>query len=253
MELFWKSLFDQNQVKPETIKMLFTAFIFGLISSFHCIGMCGPIALMLPVDRTNQAKKVTQIISYHLGRLTAYGSIGLIFGILGKGFYLAGVQQNLSLFIGVAMILALLIPEKIVAQYNFSKPVFKLISKVKSALGSQFKKKSYKSLFTIGLLNGFLPCGMVYVALFGAIAMQSATYGIYYMLLFGLGTVPMMSSMVYLNSFLTISFRNRIQKIIPYVAVIIGVLFILRGLGIGIPYISPSNISLFVQNKPNCH
>ena len=233
--------------------MLFTAFIFGLISSFHCIGMCGPIALMLPVDRTNQAKKVTQIISYHLGRLTAYGSIGLIFGILGKGFYLAGVQQNLSLFIGVAMILALLIPEKIVAQYNFSKPVFKLISKVKSALGSQFKKKSYKSLFTIGLLNGFLPCGMVYVALFGAIAMQSATYGIYYMLLFGLGTVPMMSSMVYLNSFLTISFRNRIQKIIPYVAVIIGVLFILRGLGIGIPYISPSNSSLFIQNKPNCH
>ena len=231
--------------------MLFTAFIFGLISSFHCIGMCGPIALMLPVDRTNQAKKVTQIISYHLGRLTAYGSIGLIFGILGKGFYLAGVQQNLSLFIGVAMILALLIPEKIVAQYNFSKPVFKLISKVKSALGSQFKKKSYKSLFTIGLLNGFLPCGMVYVALFGAIAMQSATYGIYYMLLFGLGTVPMMSSMVYLNSFLTISFRNRIQKIIPYVGVVIGILFILRGLGIGIPYISPSNISLFVQNKPN--
>ena len=233
--------------------MLFTAFIFGLISSFHCIGMCGPIALMLPVDRSNQAKKVTQIISYHLGRLTAYGTIGLLFGILGKGFYLAGVQQNLSLFIGVAMIMVLLIPEKIVAQYNLSKPFFKLISKVKSALGSQFKKKSYKSLFTIGLLNGFLPCGMVYVALFGAIAMQSALFGTYYMLLFGLGTVPMMSSVVYLNSLMTISFRNRIQKIIPYVGVVIGILFILRGLGIGIPYISPSNISLFVQNKPNCH
>lgn len=233
--------------------MLFTAFIFGLISSFHCIGMCGPIAIMLPVDRSNQAKKVTQIISYHLGRLTAYGTIGLLFGILGKGFYLAGVQQNLSLFIGIAMIMVLLIPEKIVAQYNFSKPVFKLISKVKSALGSQFKKKSYKSLFTIGLLNGFLPCGMVYVALFGAIAMQSALFGTYYMLLFGLGTVPMMSSVVYLNSLMTISFRNRIQKIIPFVGVVIGILFILRGLGIGIPYISPSNISLFVQNKPNCH
>ncbi len=233
--------------------MLFTAFIFGLISSFHCIGMCGPIALMLPVDRSNQAKKVTQIISYHLGRLTAYGTIGLLFGILGKGFYLAGMQQNLSLFIGVAMIMVLLIPEKIVAQYNLSKPVFKLISKVKSALGSQFKKKSYKSLFTIGLLNGFLPCGMVYVALFGAVAMQSALFGTYYMLLFGLGTVPMMSSVVYLNSLMTISFRNRIQKIIPYVGVVIGILFILRGLGIGIPYISPSNISLFVQNKPNCH
>ena len=233
--------------------MVFTAFIFGLISSLHCIGMCGPIALMLPVDRTNKAKKVLQIISYHLGRLIAYGTIGLIFGILGKGFYLAGLQQNLSLFIGVAMIVMLLIPEKAFANYNFSRPIFKLISKVKATLGSQFKNKSYKSLITIGLLNGFLPCGMVYVALFGAIAMQSATYGIYYMLLFGLGTVPMMSSVVYLNSLMSISFRNRIQKIIPMVGVIIGVLFILRGLGIGIPYVSPSISSLFIQNKPNCH
>jgi sulfite exporter TauE/SafE len=233
--------------------MLFSAFIFGLISSFHCIGMCGPIAMMLPVDRTNSAKKVTQIITYHLGRLTAYGTIGFVFGLLGKGFFLAGMQQKLSIFIGVAMILVILIPEKVFARYNFSKPVFRLISKIKTSLGSQFKNKSYQSLFTIGLLNGFLPCGMVYVALFGAIAMQSASFGILYMILFGLGTVPMMSSVVYMNSFLKISVRNKIQKAIPYVAVIIGALFILRGLGLGIPYVSPSNMSLFVQETPNCH
>ena len=233
--------------------MLFTAFIFGLISSFHCIGMCGPIAMMLPVDRNNQAKKVTQIITYHLGRLFAYSTIGFIFGMLGKGFLLAGMQQKMSIFIGIAMILIILIPEKVVANYNFSKPVFKVISKIKTKLGGQFKNKSYKSLFTIGLLNGFLPCGMVYVALFGAIAMQSPTFGVLYMVLFGLGTVPMMSSIVYLNSFLTISIRNKIQKVIPYVAVFIGIVFILRGLGLGIPYISPSNMSLFVQQQPNCH
>ena len=233
--------------------MLFTAFIFGLISSFHCIGMCGPIAMMLPVDRNNQAKKVTQIITYHLGRLFAYSTIGFIFGLLGKGFLLAGMQQKMSIFIGIAMILIILIPEKVVANYNFSKPIFKVISKIKTTLGSQFKNKSYKSLFTIGLLNGFLPCGMVYVALFGAIAMQSPTLGILYMVLFGLGTVPMMSCIVYLNSFLTIPIRNKIQKAIPYVAVFIGIVFILRGLGLGIPYISPSNMSLFVQQQPNCH
>jgi sulfite exporter TauE/SafE len=233
--------------------MLFSAFIFGLISSFHCIGMCGPIAMMLPVDRDNSAKKVTQIITYHLGRLTAYGTIGFVFGLLGKGFFLAGMQQKLSIFIGIAMILVILIPEKVFARYNFSKPVFRLISKIKTTLGSQFKNKSYQSLFTIGLLNGFLPCGMVYVALFGAIAMQSASFGILYMILFGLGTVPMMSSVVYMNSFLTIPIRNKIQKVIPYVAVIIGMLFILRGLGLGIPYVSPSNMSLFVQENPNCH
>nr|WP_314896054.1 sulfite exporter TauE/SafE family protein [uncultured Flavobacterium sp.] len=233
--------------------MLYTAFIFGLISSFHCIGMCGPIAMMLPVDRNNQTKKVTQIITYHLGRLTAYATIGFIFGLVGKGFFMAGLQQKLSIFIGVAMIVIVLTPDKLFARYNFSKPVFELISKIKTALGSQFKNKSYKSLFTIGLLNGFLPCGMVYVALFGAIAMQSESLGVLYMVLFGLGTVPMMSSVVYINSFLTAPIRNRVQKAIPYVAVVIGVLFILRGLGLGIPYISPSNMSLLVQANPNCH
>ena len=233
--------------------MLYTAFFFGLISSFHCIGMCGPIAMMLPVDWNNPTKKTTQIITYHLGRLMAYATIGLIFGLVGKGFFLAGMQQKLSIFIGVAMIAIILIPEKVFAKYNFSKPIFVLISKIKTTLGSQFKNKSYKSLFTIGLLNGFLPCGMVYVALFGAIAMQSAGLGVLYMILFGLGTVPMMSSVVYLNSFLTKSIRNKIQKVIPYVAVIIGILFILRGLGLGIPYVSPANMSLFVQEQPNCH
>jgi hypothetical protein len=233
--------------------MLLTAFIFGLISSFHCIGMCGPIALMLPVDRNSQAKKVTQIITYHIGRLTAYASIGLVFGLVGRGLFLAGMQQNLSVFIGVAMIVVVLIPEKVFARYNFSKPVFVLISKVKSTLGQQFKNKSYKSLFTIGLLNGFLPCGMVYVALFGAIAMQNESLGVLYMTLFGLGTVPMMSSMVYLQSFLTVPVRNKIQKAVPYVAVAVGILFILRGLGLGIPYVSPSDMSLFVQGTPNCH
>ena len=233
--------------------MLYTAFIFGLISSLHCIGMCGPIAMMLPVDRNNPVKKASQIITYHLGRISAYATIGLVFGLLGKGFFLAGLQQKLSIFIGIAMILVILIPERAFAKYNFSKPVFNLISKIKTKLGSQFKNKSYKSLFTIGLLNGFLPCGMVYVALFGAIAMQSAGFGVLYMVLFGLGTVPLMSSVVYLNSFITIPIRNKIQKAIPYVAVIIGVLFILRGLGLGIPYVSPSNMSLFVQQNPNCH
>lgn len=233
--------------------MLLTAFLFGFISSFHCIGMCGPIAMMLPVDNHNQAKKVTQILTYQIGRLTAYASIGLIFGLLGRGLYLAGFQQKMSIFIGVAMIAVILIPESIFAKYNFSKPVFKLISKIKTTLGSQFKNKSYKSLFTIGLLNGFLPCGMVYVALFGAIAMQNEFYGVLYMILFGLGTIPMMSSVVYLNSFLTIPVRNAIQKLIPFVVIIIGVLFILRGLGLGIPYLSPSDMSLFVQSRPSCH
>ena len=233
--------------------MLYTAFLFGIISSFHCIGMCGPIALMLPVDRSNSTKKTIQILIYNLGRLTAYASIGLVFGLLGKGFFIAGFQQNLSLFIGLSMIALVLIPEKLLSKYNFSKPVFRIISKIKTALGSQFKNKSYRSFFTIGLLNGFLPCGMVYVALFGAIAMQSASLGVLYMLLFGLGTIPLMSCVLYANVFLTTAIRNRIQKAVPYVVVAIACLFVLRGLGLGIPYLSPATTSLFIQASPNCH
>ena len=233
--------------------MLYSAFLFGLISSFHCIGMCGPIAMMLPVERNNRAKKVTQIITYHLGRLSAYATIGFVFGLVGRGLFIAGLQQKLSIIIGVIIIAVILIPEKIFAQYNFSKPVFRLISNIKTTLGSQFKNKSYKSLFTIGLLNGFLPCAMVYVALFGAIAMQSESLGVLYMILFGLGTIPMMSSVVYFHSFLTIKARNKIRKAIPYAAIVIGLLFILRGLGLGIPFVSPSDINLAVQAAANCH
>ena len=233
--------------------MLYSAFIFGLISSFHCGGMCGPIAMMLPVDRNNEAKKVTQIITYHIGKLTAYGILGLVFGLLGKSFYLAGMQQQLSIIVGVLMIVVALVPEKVFAKYNFSKPVYKIISKVKSSLGQQFKNKSYKSLFTIGLLNGFLPCGMVYVAIFGAIAMQSVSLGVLYMLLFGIGTIPMLTAVIYISNVLSFSFRGTLQKIIPVVAVVIGMLFIIRGLGLDIPYLSPSNMSLFVQSEANCH
>ena len=233
--------------------MLYSAFIFGLISSFHCIGMCGPIAMMLPVDRSNEAKKVTQIITYHIGKLTAYGTLGLIFGLLGRTFYLAGMQQQLSIIVGILMILVAVIPEKVFAKYNFSKPVYRVITKVKSSLGQQFKNKSYKSLFTIGLLNGFLPCGMVYVAIFGAIAMQSVSLGVLYMLLFGIGTIPMLTAVIYISNVLSFSFRGTLQKIIPVVAVVIGMLFIIRGLGLDIPYLSPSNMSLFVQSEANCH
>ncbi|MFN4028194.1 MULTISPECIES: sulfite exporter TauE/SafE family protein [Flavobacterium] len=233
--------------------MLYTAIIFGLISSLHCIGMCGPIAMMLPVDHKNPSKKAIQILIYHLGRLTSYGVLGLVFGLLGRGFYMAGIQQQLSIAVGIGMILLAVVPEKILARYNFSKPIYRLITKIKSSLGAQFKRKTPDALFTIGLFNGLLPCGLVYAALFGAIAMQNVTLGIAYMVLYGLGTIPMMSAVVYVSSLLSLPFRNKLQKAVPIVTVVIGILFVLRGMGLDIAYISPSNMNLFVQASANCH
>jgi uncharacterized protein len=232
--------------------MLYTALIFGFISSLHCMGMCGPIAMMLPVSRTDKTKRFFQTILYHAGRLTAYALLGLIFGFLGKGLFIAGIQQQLSIIVGVMMILFVLIPDKTLAQYNFSRPIFKLISKVKTSLGAQFKRKSPDALFSIGLLNGFLPCGMVYVALFGAIAMQNPLLGVLYMLLFGLGTIPLMTLVVYMSQLFTFPVRRKIQRMIPVMVVLIGTLFILRGLGLDIPFVSPGQMSLFLKAEPGC-
>jgi sulfite exporter TauE/SafE len=120
-------------------------------------------------------------------------------------------------------------------------------------LGNQFKRKTPDALFTIGLLNGFLPCGLVYAALFGAIAMQNALLGVSYMLLYGLGTIPLMSAVVYISNFLSVPIRSKLKKIIPIVTIVIGLLFIFRGLGLDIAYLSPGNLDLFVQAEANCH
>ncbi|CAM4105092.1 sulfite exporter TauE/SafE family protein [Zobellia nedashkovskayae] len=233
--------------------MILSAVILGLMGSLHCVGMCGPIAFMLPVDHSNNVKKFGQIFIYHFGRLMAYGFIGLIFGFLGKGLSIFGAQQKLSIAIGVLMILVVLIPYKTFSKYNLSKPIYKVISKVKNQLGKELKKKSPDTFLTIGFLNGFLPCGLVYMALFGAVAMGNALQGSLYMMLFGLGTVPLMTVAIYFSNLLKGGIRQKVQKAIPVFVVIIGLLFILRGLGLGIPYVSPAPVTQIASSAIDCH
>lgn len=233
--------------------MILSALALGLMGSLHCIGMCGPIAFMLPVDRSNNFKKATQIAIYHLGRLLAYGLIGLIFGLLGKGLYVFGLQQKLSIIIGVLMIIVVILPYKTFQKYNFSKPIFKIISKVKNRLGKELSKKTPDTFLTIGFLNGLLPCGLVYMALFGAIAMGDALKGSLYMILFGMGTIPLMTTAVYFSGLLKGNARQKVQKLIPVFVVLVGVIFIVRGLGLGIPYVSPKPIVEVVSSQIECH
>ncbi|WP_053990356.1 sulfite exporter TauE/SafE family protein [Mangrovimonas sp. TPBH4] len=233
--------------------MLWTAFILGLLGSLHCVGMCGPIAFMLPVDRSNNTKKIGQIAIYHLGRIFAYSIMGFVFGLIGKSLYLFGIQQQLSIAIGILMILAILLPQ---GKYNASRltaPIFKLISKIKQRLGKALQKRTPDTFLTIGFLNGFLPCGLVYMAVFGAIANQNMLEGSLYMALFGLGTVPLMTSAIYLGKFLSSAVKQRIQKAIPVFVVIIGLLFIVRGLGLGIPYLSPAPSTPMASSQIECH
>jgi len=235
--------------------MLWTAFIFGLLGSFHCVGMCGPIAFLLPLDRKIASKRVLQLISYHTGRLLTYGAIGFVFGLVGNSLNLFGIQQQLSLIIGIGMIVMVLIPSNIFNRYNFSKPIYKAVSKVKSAMGTEIKKQTPVTFFTIGFLNGLLPCGLVYMAVFGALATCGSVHGAMYMVFFGLGTVPLMTTAIYFGNFLKGKAKQRILKLIPVFVVIIGLLFILRGMGFGIKYISPSKMVTVetVDAKHNCH
>lgn len=233
--------------------MLWSALILGLLGSFHCVGMCGPIAFMLPVDRSNSTKKVVQILTYHFGRVLAYSLIGIVFGLVGKGLYLFGVQQQLSIAIGILMIVIVLIPTQIFNKYNFSKPIYKLISKVKSSLGQALKKKTADTFLTIGFLNGFLPCGLVYMAVIASMATQSAIQSSLYMVLFGLGTIPLMTTAIYIGKFLNATVKQRIQKAIPVFVVIIGLLFIFRGMGLGIPYLSPTPVVEMASSTIDCH
>jgi len=233
--------------------MLISALIFGLLGSFHCVGMCGPIAFLLPVDHKNSFKKFGQISLYHFGRISSYALIGLLFGLLGKSFSLFGLQQQLSILVGILMILVILIPYKKFSKYNGSKFIFKIVPKVKHSLGKQLKQKSPDTFYTIGFLNGFLPCGLVYMAVFGAIASGTAIEGSIYMALFGLGTVPLMTTAIYLGNFINLNLRSKIRKAVPVFVVLMGLLFILRGMGLGIPYLSPMEITPEITAAQSCH
>ncbi len=233
--------------------MLLSALVLGLMGSLHCVGMCGPIAFMLPVDHKQPIKKLGQVTIYHVGRLLAYGIIGLLFGFIGKGLYLFGVQQKLSIAIGAIMIILVLIPYKYLSRLSLSRPVYRFVGKIKSWLGETLKSKSPDTFLTIGFLNGFLPCGLVYMALLGAIASGDPATGALYMIIFGLGTVPLMTATVYFGSLLKGSLRQQIRKVIPVFIVIIGVLFILRGMGLGIPYISPKANMNMQTTEMECH
>lgn len=213
--------------------------------------MCGPIAFVLPVNKNNKLQTVFGTGLYHTGRLLSYSIIGLLFGLLGRGLYLAGFQQRLSILIGVIMILIVITPTRLLNRFQVTRPLYQLIGKVKYKLGLYLNKSSLKALFSIGFFNGFLPCGLVYMALLGAISTGDLIDGATYMAVFGLGTIPLMTGAVFLGNFLKVSVRNKIQKAIPIFVVIIGLLFILRGLGLGIPYVSPTDTQLLISNDPN--
>lgn len=222
------------------MEFLFTAFAIGALGSFHCIGMCGPIALALPLNRDTSSRRVVGSLLYNSGRISTYALIGAIFGLLGQGFVLAGFQQSISIVLGVLVILGVALPAAFVHKLSPNHVIAKGIAKVKVRMQKLFAVRSYPSMFFIGSLNGLLPCGLVYLGVAGATAMGKPGEGALYMLLFGLGTWPVMVMVSFFGNWIGIGIRNRIKSAMPVLVMLMGIFFILRGLSLDIPYISPA-------------
>jgi hypothetical protein len=214
---------------------LWTAFILGLVGSLHCAGMCGPLALALPNAGRNALAYFAGRMSYNLGRLVTYCVLGLIFGLLGKSLALAGVQRWVSIALGVALLAGLFVSRKLALW----RPMTALVERLKSAMGALLRRRSLDALLVLGLLNGLLPCGLVYVACAGATATGALFNGALYMLAFGAGTVPMMLAISLSGKLVPFPLRLKLLKAVPLAVFILGTLLILRGMSLGIPFISP--------------
>lgn len=222
--------------------MLWAGFIFGLLGSFHCVGMCGAIALALPGQpgaAGAQWRYVGGRLLYNAGRVTTYTLLGVVVGAAGQSLRLAGWQQSLSIASGLLILLLVAVPEyhtsRLAAAFGFNRP----LAHLKQTLAAFFQRKELSALYISGLLNGLLPCGLVYLALAGALSAPGFGGAAAYMFLFGLGTLPLMLGLSLTGRLVPLVWRARLRRLVPYAATVLAMLFIVRGLGLGIPYLSP--------------
>ena len=233
---------------------ILAAFVIGLFGSLHCIGMCGPIAIALPVPNSGNLSFFTGRVLYNLGRVVTYSFLGAVLGLVGGRIALAGAQQVVSIVLGVVIIIAVLLPQKYKNYFAQHPLTQKLAQPLRANIGMLFKKGTFSAMFLIGLLNGFLPCGLVYVALAGAIASGDAISGAAVMILFGLGTVPAMFAASVFGKFINIGIRTKLRKAIPVLAILLAAIFILRGMNLGIPYLSPKiSAQQVIESNLDCH
>jgi len=211
------------------------ALALGLLGSLHCAAMCGPLMLALPVTPGGPARFFAGRVIYQIGRVTTYVILGVAAGLVGKSLYLAGLQRWLCIALGVAILTGFFISKKVA----LSMPVIRLVGRLKELMSAQLRQRSFRSLSLLGMLNGLLPCGLVYVALAGAVSAGNILAGTGFMAVFGLGTLPTMLGISLSGKAFPVFLRTRLRRAIPLGVCLLATLLILRGLSLGIPYLSP--------------
>jgi uncharacterized protein len=221
------------------MEFIWAAIMLGVLGSFHCIGMCGPIALALPIGKVKGISRVLLVLSYNAGRILTYAVFGLIFGMIGKSFILAGSQQTMSIIAGVLILTGIIFQFAFKRNLKINGKVFSIFYTVRNALSRLFLKNGHHSLFLIGVLNGLLPCGLVYMAAALAVTGGDPLSGAAFMSAFGLGTLPAMLLLPMFGDLINLKVRNNFRKAVPVFLSCVALMLILRGLNLGIPYLSP--------------
>jgi sulfite exporter TauE/SafE len=223
----------------------FAGFTMGVLGSLHCIGMCGPLALGLAGGMGSRQGRITNILLYNFGRSLSYASMGIILGLIGSRFALAGYQQILSIAAGLFIIFIFIINHYFKSNSGILKSWNAKIQELLTGIINKPRTPFYH--LEVGIINAWLPCGLVYLALATALATANAWHGAIFMLLFGLGTTPLMAALMFAGNYLSVSLRSKLNRMIPVFILVSASLLILRGMNLGIPYVSPS-----VDVKTNC-
>lgn len=229
---------------------ILAGLILGFAGSLHCVGMCGPLVLALPGKQGAFGKFLTLRVSYNLGRVFTYTWLGLLLGVFGKGLQLSGLQELVSLTMGVLLLLWLFVPRL---------PFFRKLPKISfgwltALFGDIFYKPRPASQFLTGILNGLLPCGLVYMAIAAALVLGDPSRSALFMASFGLGTIPALLAVAVLDRKVLPGLTPLFKKFSTTLVVVLAVLFILRGLGLGIPYLSPDTSGFYTEEAaPACH
>jgi len=219
------------------------AFMIGLFGSIHCVGMCGPLAFAVPTFREGWFYLVFNKLLYQVGRIISYSMLGILIGLTGKQLWLSGLQQGLSIASGI-LILAAAVCRFFKFSFAGSETIF--LKKFDRLFGLALKHRANHLI--IGMLNGLLPCGFVYLAMAGAINTGGIVNAVSYMCWYGLGTLPLMFLAGISTGFTSAIFRKKMNKAVPYFMLCLGIWFVLRGLELNIPYLSPASAQGQISN-----
>jgi len=221
------------------------AFLMGLFGSLHCAVMCGPIMLGMPFQKQHFLRSGFQLLLYQFGRIFVYTFLGSMVGILGSSIRVFSDQKTLSMLIGFILVLFTGLQFSKVYKNRFFKLQLKALNPLSRLMGKVFNLPFW-GLFA-GMLNGIIPCGMVYLALATAFNSGNIKSAATFMFLFGLGTTPLMLMISLGGIFLKKYIPFNTNKLIPWFMFFIGALLILRSADLGIPLISPKTNSTYGQ------